>query len=75
MRSVHLVISAEYWLGEECELFAFGGENFGLIEIDATALRSSIFLSSFVFSISSYYFIAVSILLMLAVIILSRRVS
>ena len=45
------------------------------MELDAKALRSSIFLSIFVFSIYSCSFICVSIMLMLEVLSLSRRVS
>ena len=45
------------------------------MKLDASALNSSIFVSIFVLSISSYYSIAVSNLVMLEMLILSRRFS
>ena len=73
-RSGHLLISAKAWLEEERELCKFGEENFGLMELDDSALISSIFVSIFVLIISSCYFISVSILLILAVLSLARQV-
>ena len=71
LRSGHLVISDEGCLDEEWELCEFGWGNVGCMELDV----SSIFLSNSVLSFSSCYLITVSILLMLAVLSLSRQIS
>ena len=55
------------------EIFEFRGENVLLMELDASALSSSIFVSIFMFSISSCSFIAGSNLVMLVMLSLSRR--
>ena len=54
-------------------IFEFIGENVLLMELDASDLSSYIFVSIFMFSISSCSFIAVSNLVMLAMLSFSRR--
>ena len=60
LRSGHWLISSEGWLEEEWEFFEFRGGNVWLMELDASALISSNFVSIFVISISSCSFIDVS---------------
>ena len=73
--SGHLLVSAEGWLEEEWELCEFIGENVWFVELNSSALISSICVSICVLSISSCYLIAVSNLLMLVILMLSRRFS